>query len=261
MIRVTYQITVWSVYRSTTNTYFDNHKLGVRPIHRSTTNTHFDSHKLRVWPDRLYLSNSERRSKAFKRDLTNAAQMDFYSTSCINVFIAKKQLFPLSIQWIHNCIIYLLSLDRSVKLWFYCFKRAPVSLCGPLYPASFLMIVNGCSNETNTLCINGSQPFCWREPNPDLQFCWTATLKFFNAIQLTRFVLQQNEVCYTKYWTFYWKTAEGRAKGARETNAALRIGVGNHCSVSYPCLVAQSTKLMNTKGTAFEMIDSRLNVF
>jgi len=29
MSRVTYQITVWSIYRSTTNTCFDNHKLGV----------------------------------------------------------------------------------------------------------------------------------------------------------------------------------------------------------------------------------------
>jgi len=34
MSRVTYQITVWSIYRSTTITYFDNHKLGMRPIHR-----------------------------------------------------------------------------------------------------------------------------------------------------------------------------------------------------------------------------------
>ena len=68
------------------------------------------------------------------------------------------------------------------------------------------------------------------ESNPDLRFCWRATLKFFNAIHLTRFVLQQNEVCYTKYRTFYRKTAEGRTKGARETNAALRTGVGNHWS-------------------------------
>jgi len=33
MSRATYQITVWSTYRSTTNTYFDNHELGVRPVH------------------------------------------------------------------------------------------------------------------------------------------------------------------------------------------------------------------------------------
>jgi len=33
---------------------------------------------------------------------------------------------------------------------------------------------------------------------------------------LTRFVLQQNEVCYTKNQTFYSKTAEGRTKGAWE---------------------------------------------
>jgi len=26
--------------------------------------------------------------------------------------------------------------------------------------------------------ISDSQPFCWREPNPDLQFCWRASLKF-----------------------------------------------------------------------------------
>jgi len=50
MSRVTYQITVWSIYRSTTNTYFHNHKLGVRPIHGSTTNTHVDSHKLGLRP-------------------------------------------------------------------------------------------------------------------------------------------------------------------------------------------------------------------
>jgi len=50
MSHVTYQITVWSIYRSTTYTYFDNHKLGVRPTHGSTTNTHVDSHKLWVQP-------------------------------------------------------------------------------------------------------------------------------------------------------------------------------------------------------------------
>jgi len=33
MSHVTHQITVWSIYRSTTNTHFDNHKLGVRPLH------------------------------------------------------------------------------------------------------------------------------------------------------------------------------------------------------------------------------------
>ena len=38
------------IYRSTTNTYFDNHKLGMRPIHVSTTNTYFDSHKLGMRP-------------------------------------------------------------------------------------------------------------------------------------------------------------------------------------------------------------------
>jgi len=47
--------------------------------------------------------------------------------------------------------------------------------------------------------INGSQLFRWRKPSPDLQFCWRASPKFFNTIQFTRFVLQQNEVCYTKY--------------------------------------------------------------
>jgi len=36
------------MYRSTTNTYFGNRKLVVRPIYGSTTNTHFDSHKLGV---------------------------------------------------------------------------------------------------------------------------------------------------------------------------------------------------------------------
>jgi len=46
--------------------------------------------------------------------------------------------------------------------------------------------------------ISGPQPFRWREPNADLRFCWRASLKFFNTIQLTRFVLHQNEVCYTK---------------------------------------------------------------
>jgi len=41
--------------------------------------------------------------------------------------------------------------------------------------------------------------------------------KIFNTIQLTRFVLRQNEVCYTKY-------------SAWEPNAALRTGVENHWS-------------------------------
>ena len=53
--------------------------------------------------------------------------------------------------------------------------------------------------------------------------------KFFNAIQFTRFVLQQNDVCYTKYWTFCWKTWEGPT-GAWESNAALGTGVENHWS-------------------------------
>jgi len=73
--------------------------------------------------------------------------------------------------------------------------------------------------------ISGYQPICWRKPNPYLPFCWRASLKFFNTVQLARFVLQQNEVCYTKYLTFYWKTAEGCTKSAWEPNAALRIGV------------------------------------
>jgi len=32
-----------------------------------------------------------------------------------------------------------------------------------------------------------------------IRFCWRVSLKIFNTIQLTRFVLQQNDVCYTKY--------------------------------------------------------------
>jgi len=47
--------------------------------------------------------------------------------------------------------------------------------------------------------ISGSQPFRWREPNSDLRICWRTSLKYFNIIKFTRFVLQQNEVCYTKY--------------------------------------------------------------
>jgi len=47
--------------------------------------------------------------------------------------------------------------------------------------------------------INGSQFFRWKEPNPVLRFYWRSSLNFFNTIQFTRFVLQQNEVCYTKY--------------------------------------------------------------
>ena len=78
--------------------------------------------------------------------------------------------------------------------------------------------------------ISGSQLFRWREPNPDQRLCWRDSLTFFNTIQFTRFVLQQNEVCYTKYQTFYWKTAEGRTKGVWEPNAALRTGVENHWS-------------------------------
>ena len=47
--------------------------------------------------------------------------------------------------------------------------------------------------------ISGSQLFRWREPNPDLRLCWRASLKFFKSIRFTRFVSQQNAVCYTKY--------------------------------------------------------------
>ena len=50
--------------------------------------------------------------------------------------------------------------------------------------------------------ISGSQLFRWRETNPDQRLCWRDSLTFFNTIQFTRFVLQQNEVCYTKYQTF-----------------------------------------------------------
>jgi len=78
--------------------------------------------------------------------------------------------------------------------------------------------------------ISSSQLFLWMEPNPDVRFCWRASLTFFNTIQFTRFILQQNEVCYTKYQTFYWKTVEGHTKGAWEPNAVLRTGVENHWS-------------------------------
>jgi len=37
--------------------------------------------------------------------------------------------------------------------------------------------------------ISGSPPFHWREPNPDLQFYWRASLKCFNIIQFTRLIL------------------------------------------------------------------------
>jgi len=35
--------------------------------------------------------------------------------------------------------------------------------------------------------ISGSQPFRWREPNPDLRCCWRTSLKFFNIIQFCTF--------------------------------------------------------------------------
>jgi len=45
--------------------------------------------------------------------------------------------------------------------------------------------------------ISCSQPFRWRETNPDLRFCWRVSLKIFNAN--SHVFLQQNEVCCTKY--------------------------------------------------------------
>jgi len=45
--------------------------------------------------------------------------------------------------------IHSMSWNRSAKLWFCFFNKAQVSLRELLSPASFHMIVNGCSNETN----------------------------------------------------------------------------------------------------------------
>ena len=125
------------------------------------------------------------------RLLLVAKSLYSYSGVCIRVGRVKSRSFTVSVGLRQRCVL------------------------SPL-----LLIVN----------ISGSHLFRWREPNPDLRFCWRASLKIFNTIQFTRFVLQQNEVCDTKYQTFYWKTAEGRTKGAWEPNAALRTWVENHWS-------------------------------
>jgi len=44
---------------------------------------------------------------------------------------------------------------------------------------------------------SGSQPFCWRETNPDLWFCERAALKIY-CKSVYMFFLLQNEVCCTK---------------------------------------------------------------
>ena len=48
-------------------------------------------------------------------------------------------------------------------------------------------LLQGCalSQLLRKVYISGFQPFCWRDPNPELWFCWRASLKFFNTIQLT----------------------------------------------------------------------------
>ena len=105
-------------------------------------------------------------------------QRKLISTSSANAFTAKTaDILPFSIRWIHNCIlllnatmswthlkvfyrfrawrcladsnvqkityeylaINLLSMNHSARLWFCYFNNAPVSLRGPLSPASFLM--------------------------------------------------------------------------------------------------------------------------
>jgi len=116
----------------------------------------------------MYLSNSARCCKALKKDLTNAAQINFNPSA--NEF-AWKAIFPLIVWWIHTCIlsnatrsstylnilpfdcfsclkkaplnsylaIHLLSFNRSAKLWLFSFKNEPVSKRGPLSPEPFLM--------------------------------------------------------------------------------------------------------------------------
>jgi len=58
---------------------------------------------------------------------------------------------------------------------------------------------------------------------------------------MVRFVLLQNEVCYTKYQRFGWKTAEGRTKGAWEPHAALGTAVENHWSTGIRTIATRST--------------------
>jgi len=47
-----------------------------------------------------------------------------------------------------------------------------------------------------------SKLFRWRVPDPDLQLCWQASLKFFNTIQFTRFFIGERSLLHKIFWRF-----------------------------------------------------------
>jgi len=87
-----------------------------------------------------------------------------------------------------------------------------------------------CCHRSFSVYISGFQPCRWREPNPDLRFCWRASLKNFKTIQLTHFVLQQSEVCYKNILDVLLKECWGPRKGRLGAECVPRTGVENHWS-------------------------------
>ena len=148
------------------------------------------------------------------------------STSSANAFNVKNaDILPLSIRWIHNCIlllngtislthlkvfclfrawscladsnvqkvtyehlaINLLSMNRSAKLWFCSFNNAPVPLRGPLSPTSFLM--------SQRMFKWNKRPLCPAPFSCSMFGKWTAKEKLFHVVLSRTISHEHHELC------------------------------------------------------------------